>query len=164
MQVQRRFCGDIQLTFYRSFSYSHSKSLALSLSALQLATSRRRNIPQVSSLQGDDRPYLLFHTSNHGSSWSYSRIWCSGPVATATRSCHAISMAVVLCSAHPDDPVEMLRGRGLNTTEQDLGLILAASNRKRCHDVSYRYTTMVTYGVEIGPGSLRHEDLRLNID
>jgi hypothetical protein len=63
---------------------------------------------------------------------------------TAMRSCHAIWMAAVLCNVDLNDPVEMLRDRGLNTRYQDGWLILAAANHKRSHDVSYRYTTMAS--------------------
>jgi hypothetical protein len=73
-------------------------------------------------------------------------------------------IAAVLYYAHPNNLVETLRDHGLNTREQEDGLRLAAANRKRCHDVSYRLTAMANYGVEISPGSLEHEDLHLKID
>jgi hypothetical protein len=61
-----RFAGDIQLTFHRSFSYPHSKSLFRHYRPLGVPLAARQEHPYISLPNGDPRQFWVFHTGSRG--------------------------------------------------------------------------------------------------
>jgi hypothetical protein len=159
MQVQRQFCGDIQLTFHRSFSYPHYKALfhySQSQAAPQHGSERlrrSRNSRMIADrtecfIHGVENP--LGHTLVFGiCCWSRLRL---EPVTQYV-------MIGIPCKDYPNNLVEMVMDRGINTEKCTRRLRLAPASHTRSHDVSYRYTAMTGHRVEEQRDEMQHEDL-----